>query len=72
MVGDSDHDNGGVRRYGAQDVRRDVRRSPVRPGRSADHLPARTRHRFQLFHVLQSHTGSHHHSLHFLEKKFKK
>ena len=48
---------GGLWRYGAKNLRRHVRGGIVRTGRRADDRPARPRHRFQLFHVLQPHAG---------------
>lgn len=48
---------GGLRRYGAKNVRRNVCRCVVRPGRRLDHRPARPCHRLQFLHVLQPHAG---------------
>ena len=57
MVGNRDHDNGGLRRHGAQDIRRHVRRCPVCTCGCPHYLAARPRYRIQLLHVLQPHSG---------------
>ena len=58
VVGIGNDDNGGVRGYGAQNLRRNVRRRSVRSGRRTHHCLARTCHRIQLCHVLQPYSGN--------------
>ncbi|GIY59002.1 potassium channel Kv3 [Caerostris extrusa] len=57
VVGHRHHDHCGLRGHGAQDLRGHAGGRPVRPRRSADHRPARARHRVQLHDVLLAHAG---------------
>lgn len=66
-MGHCDHDNGRVRRHGAQDVYGHVRWSAVRIGRRADHRAARACYRIELLYVLLTHSG-----MYFTVKYFSK
>jgi hypothetical protein len=52
MVGSGNDDDSRLRRYGSEDVLRDVCGRLVCPGRRADHRPPRARHRQQLLSLL--------------------
>lgn len=57
LVGPGHHDDRGLRRHGAEDLRGDAGRCPVRTGRRADHSAARSRHCLKLHYVLLAHAG---------------
>ena len=58
MVGHRDHDHSRLRRHGAEDLSRNVRRLAVRADRRADHSTSGSGDRIQLRAVLLSHPGA--------------
>ncbi len=56
-MGPGHHDNGGLWRYGPQDLPGHVRRNPLCPRWCTHRRPPRSRHRLQLRHVLLAHAG---------------